>query len=317
VPLARLSKRVFTSDETLAADIEVAHFGPEPLTHAALDWRLLNDLGRSVTNGGWGIKSIPIGNGTVLGHLNIELSTLTAPARYRLVVRLGQVSPNSLANQKFPGFENDWDIWLYPSHVNLKPAAADVMLVNDLTDTALSSLAHGGKVLLTLPADRIKGDRLGRVALGFSSIFWNTAWTAHQPPHTLGILCDPKNPALAQFPTDFHSNWQWWYLVSRAGAMILNDFPRELRPTVQVIDDWVTNRKLALVFEAKVKTGKLMVCSFDLTAGLDQNPVARQMLASLLSYIESPSFRPSVTLAPSQIQSLISTPPGSLRRTTK
>jgi hypothetical protein len=21
---------------------------------------------------------------------------------------------------------------------------------------------------------------------------WNTAWTGNQPPHTLGILCDPK-----------------------------------------------------------------------------------------------------------------------------
>ena len=32
---------------------------------------------------------------------------------------------------------------------------------------------------------------------GFSSIFWNTAWTHHQAPHTLGILCDPRGPAFA------------------------------------------------------------------------------------------------------------------------
>ena len=69
--------------------------------------------------------------------------------------------------------------------------------------------------------------KLGKVALGFSSIFWNTAWTRRQPPHTLGILCDPKHPLFASFPTDNHSNWQWWYLVSRSGAMILDRLCRQ------------------------------------------------------------------------------------------
>ena len=43
--------------------------------------------------------------------------------------------------------------------------------------------------------------RGGEVGVGFSSIFWNTAWTGGQKPHTLGILCDPTNPALSLFPT--------------------------------------------------------------------------------------------------------------------
>ena len=67
--------------------------------------------------------------------------------------------------------------------------------------------------------------------------------------------------------------------------MILDDLPPDLRPTVQVIDDWVTNRKLGLVFEAKVGKGKLLVCSIDLKNDLDQNPVARQMRHSLLDYM--------------------------------
>ena len=90
--------------------------------------------------------------------------------------------------------------------------------------------------------------------------------------------------------------------------MILDDFPQELQPTVQVIDDWLTNRKLALLFEVKVGAGKLVVCSFDLTTGLDQNPVARQMLASLLSYMESSKFKPAVVITPAQVESLIMQP---------
>jgi hypothetical protein len=141
------------------------------------------------------------------------------------------------------------------------------------------------------------------VALGFSSIFWNTAWTGRQAPHTLGILCDPKNPALASFPTEYHSNWQWWYLVSHAGAMILDELPSELRPTVQVIDDWVTNRKLGLVFEARLGQGKLLVTSIDLDHG--DNPVVRQMRYSLLSYMAGPQFRPTVSVTADQVNNLI------------
>jgi len=177
-----------------------------------------------------------------------------------------------------------------------------------LNDQALAALNAGGKVLLLIPPSRVKGHKPGKVALGFSSIFWNTAWTRGQPPTTLGILCDPKHPALAEFPTDFHSNWQWWYLISQAGAMILDDLPKELRPTVQVIDDWVTARKLGLVFEARMGAGSLLVCSMDLRKDPEHNPVARQMLHSLLRYMNSSSFKPKVPVAPAQVRSLIVPP---------
>jgi len=87
--------------------------------------------------------------------------------------------------------------------------------------------------------------------------------------------------------------------------MILDDLPADLRPTVQVIDDWVTNRKLGLIFEAKVGKGKLLVCSIDLENGLHQNPVARQMRQSLLDYMASSRFRPSVSVTPEQIRGLL------------
>ena len=78
-------------------------------------------------------------------------------------------------------------------------------------------------MLLQVAPNRVRGDESRPVALGFSSVFWNTAWTRGQAPHTLGILCDPEHPAFEAFPTDFHSNWQWWYLVTRAAALVLDD----------------------------------------------------------------------------------------------
>jgi hypothetical protein len=73
---------------------------------------------------------------------------------------------------------------------------------------------------------------------------------------------------------------------------------------VQVIDDWVTNRRLGLAFECKVSSGKLLVCSIDLQTDLENNPVARQMLHSLLSYMAGDKFNPAVAVDPERIRDL-------------
>ena len=73
----------------------------------------------------------------------------------------------------------------------------------------------------------------GDIKIGFSSIFWNTAWTRGQAPHTLGILCNPKHPALAEFPTEYYSNWQWWDAMSHSGAINISSFPSEIKPIVR------------------------------------------------------------------------------------
>ncbi|MBI4658817.1 MAG: hypothetical protein HY735_08240, partial [Verrucomicrobia bacterium] len=192
------------------------------------------------------------------------------------------------------------------------PNDSPITLANEWNDAVLAALKLGGKVLLLIPPHRVAPDkRLGKVELGFSSIFWNTAWTKRQPPHTLGILCDPKHPLFAGFPTDEHSNWQWWYLITRAGAMILDDLPVALRPTVQVIDDWLTARRLGLVFEAKAGGGKLIVCSIDLEHDPDGNIVARQFRHSLLRYMGSDQFQPEIEITAEQVRSLF-TPPSEI-----
>jgi hypothetical protein len=241
--------------------------------------------------------------------VRIDLKDVPSPARYKLVVSLAQAPEPSAAAARGKRdarlvAENDWDVWVYPPNVGTQPPPG-VVMAEDLDDQALATLNSGGKVLLLIPPNRVKNDQTAKVELGFSSIFWNTAWTHRQAPTTLGILCDPEHPALASFPTDYHSNWQWWYLISQARAMILDGLPKELRPTVQVIDDWVTARKLGLVFEARMGAGKLIVCSIGLRKDLDQNPVARQMLHSLLHYMNSSSFKPAVALSPAEVRSLM------------
>ena len=293
VPLARLERRVFTTAETLEADVEVAHFGPKPLVAVQPVWRLVGDDGKTVARGVLPVRDVPVDNGVGLGRVTVALSRLAAPRQYRLVVGLSGTP-----------FENDWDVWVYPPRADTG-VPAGVTLARALDEATEALLRDGGRVVLLVPPDRVRGDALGKVELGFSSIFWNTAWTGRQAPHTLGVLVDPKSPALAAFPTEAHSNWQWWYLVSRAGAMILDGLPRELRPTVQVIDDWFTNRRLGLVFEARVGKGRLLVTSIDLERDLDANPVARQMRHSLLQYAASDRFAPALEVSPDAVRALV------------
>jgi hypothetical protein len=294
VPLARLGKRVYTSDETLAADVEVAHFGPAPIAHASTSWRLVGDDGKRWAGARFAQRDIPLGHGTVLGHVAVDLRSLPAPARYKLVVSI-----------EGTGFENDWDVWVYPPSAWTPPVPPGAVTVANALDKAtVANLENGGTVLLALDPDQIRPDpKRGKIALGFSSIFWNTAWTHNQAPQTLGLLCDPRAPALASFPTDAYSNWQWWYVVKHAEPMILDGLPIDLKPTVQVIDDWFTNRKLGLVFEARVGRGRLLVTSVDLV-GYDLDPVRRQLLASLLTYLGSPRFDPVVQVSVDQIRAL-------------
>jgi hypothetical protein len=290
VPLARMAKRVFTNNETLEADIEVAHFGAMPLENAATQWKLVADDGRVVAEGRLPAQAVSVDNNIKLGKVSIDLKDAPAPARYKLVVNVA-------------GFENDWDVWVYPPNVD-KTVPAEITVASAGDDSVTSAINNGGKVLLVIPPARVRSEGGRPVRMAFSSVFWNTHWCGSSPT-TLGILCDPKHPAFADFPTDFHSNWQWWYLITQAAPMILDEMPASFRPTVQVMDDWFTARKLGLLFEANVGKAKVVVSSIALD---DTNPVARQLRASLLRYMASDAFQPSITLTAGQIHNLWNSP---------
>lgn len=291
VPLARLVRRTWTQNEPFHTQLEVAHFGTEPMKDAILTWKLVNDRGRVFKEGRLGPADITCGNGVPLGEVNFRFDSLEAPAKYKFVVGLEETI-----------FENDWDIWLYPEKIDTS-VPPGIRVVSYLAESALGFLQQGGRVLLMPEPESV----ITPVKTGFSSIFWNTAWTGNQAPHTLGILCNPKHPALRGFPTEYHSDWQWWELTNAeaAAAMVLDNLPPQLRPIVQPIDTWFENRRLGLLYEARVGRGRLLVCSMDLLSDLDNRPAARQMRHSLLRYMDSNTFRPKVEIQYGQINQMI------------
>lgn len=289
VPLARLEKRIFSEGETMSAAIEVAHFGESPLKDVNPEWKITEGE-NVVARGTLGGRDIPIGNAIKLGKVVYQFQKENRPRKLTLEVSID-------------GYSNSWDLWAYPENTVIE--SGDVQVVEKLTPSTLNYLNNGGKVLLSLGKGRVAPEMGGDVGVGFSSIFWNTAWTDGQKPHTLGILCDPEHPALELFPTEYHSNWQWWDAMSHADAIVLNDFPAELEPIVRIIDDWVSNRNLALLLEASVGKGRILISGADLVNALEKRPEARQLKASLLAYMNSDRFDPNVELSSKQISKII------------
>ena len=290
VPLIRFPKMVWLNNETLNVPVEVAHFGEKSLQSANITWNISDQSGKKLSEGGF-IKDLPVTNCIPVGNIDYPLSGIDKPTQLTVSVEVKE------ANNK-----NQWNIWVYPA----KQEAVEKLpyIASTLDNQAMERLNKGENVLLLLQPGSILAEKGGDIRVGFSSIFWNTAWTNKQPPHTLGILCDPKHPALAAFPTERYSDFQWWDLVSNCNAMVLDDFPADYRPIVHLIDDWFTNRKLGILLEGKVSNGKLMVCSADLQKDLNKRPAARQFRQSILEYMASDRFNPSTTLDPEKVRAL-------------
>jgi hypothetical protein len=269
----------------------VAHYGNEPFTASIPKWKITDVSGKVVQEGQLKATDIPLGNAFKLGNVAVPLGF--AETAQKLVFEV------SVEN-----FTNQWDIWVYPAKTETVAGTEKIKVVQQIDAATQKFLEDGGTVLLTLKKGTLPAEMGGDIKTGFSSIFWNTAWTKGQGPHTLGVLVNPGHPALAEFPTEYHSNWQWWDAMYHGQAMNLAKIDANIKPVVRVIDDWVTNRPLALVFEAKAGNGKILVSSIDFTNDLQKRPEAQQLLFSLKKYMAGDQFNPSATISAEKIMLL-------------
>jgi hypothetical protein len=188
---------------------------------------------------------------------------------------------------------------VYPAEVSEE--LGDIYKTDELDAEAIATLRKGGKVLIAAAGKISYGKE---VVQQFTPVFWNTSWFKMRPPHTTGILVNPNHPLFREFPTDYHSDLQWWELLNRAQVMQFTDFPADFQPTVQSIDTWFVSRKIGMLFEANVCGGKLMMTTMDIDNNLDNRIVARQMRKAIVDYMNSDSFRPASTVELEQVSDL-------------
>jgi hypothetical protein len=277
VPLFRMEKRIWTQSEALEGMAELSCFGPAVKKTVQPVWRICDSEGNVLMNGTLDKKRLDARGLFPLGKVHIPLNKLPAPAKLQFVLEI-------------PGTKalNRWDFWLYPDKTDSAVDPEEIRIFTEGGDEVREALLRGEKVLLLPRAEDLPGSRAGC----FTTMFWNSLMKWHQIPHTMGILCDPAHPVFADFPTDAHSNWQWWYLTVNSRVMLLDKLPVRMKPLIQVVDNMVTNQKLGYLFECKAGKGKLIVCSMDIYSDLSNRPVAGQFRQSLLQYMQSEQFDP-------------------------
>jgi len=294
VLLARIEQRILTRDDTFEAAIEVAHHRPAPLVVDDLRATLRTADGRTLKS--WSLPSGSFGQGNAqpMGRIALPLRDVPAPAKLNLRVE----SPENKLS-------NDWNLWVYPNDAPAQ-VPAKVNLVHEWNDAA-RALLRDGKTVLLLPGPEPLN---GKLPMCFTPFYWTSFGDLGGQSSATGILVDPAHSLFKHFPTEHHANWQWWDLLTRCRPMILDadarahPWPKDFRPLIQPIDSWKLNRKLALVAEARVGQGRLLICSIDIENDLATRPAARQFRKSLFAYLESADFDPAARVAEAAVTGL-------------
>ena len=294
VPLFCTEKFCWTNDEALTGEVEIANYSESDLNGKQLSW-VLTDSKQQVLDKGVLPLQVKQGELAKVGTLKPAIASVRKAEKVTLALSIDGTP-----------YRNDYSLWIYPADKEVTPSE-DICVTDDL-DAHLKYLTEGGKVLWFPSKDKHKDQTVGGL---FQTDYWNYRMfrticeNLDRPvsPGTLGILTDPGHPALADFPTEFHTNWQWFPIIKQSYPMILDRLSDDYRPIVQVIDNVERNHKLGLLFEFKVGNGKLLVCMSDLKAVQDK-PEARQFYRSILEYMESSAFAPSYSLSAKDLQDL-------------
>lgn len=290
VVLARFDRHVWTDDREFSAAVEVSHFGRERLDESTAHWSLVTYDGTVVAGGALGPVDVDPGGLTPFGRIVAPLGGLTEPVQMTLRVSVGPVV-------------NAWTHWCYPTGGN-DTDQGNILFAKSFDADVERALADGRNVLLQVHG--LENRYAART--GFLSVYWSAGWWGNEFS-SLGILCDPGHPALALFPNQGHSDWQWFELTEGATTLLLDETPNGLMPIVQPVPDFHYNRKLSHLFEARVGPGRLLVCGYDLETDLDGRRAARQFRRSLLAYANSARFEPEHELDPTFLRRLLRPPP--------
>lgn len=285
VPLARFPKAVYTNDEIFTADLELANYGAGPITEGELVWSLVADDGTVVKHGLLPVKQVKLGGGQVVGSLSCPLSSVSQAQRLKLQVAL-----------KGTDFQNSWNVWVYPAGLQID--YGEVVLTTTLTDTR-RALEAGKRVFFNPPYQQCVGLQ-GK----FVPVFWSPVHFPKQAG-TMGLLLDPAHPAFLHFPTENHTDWQWWSLATQSRTWVVDSLYTQLTPLVECVDNFANNRRLTNLFETNCLNGKLIVCSMDLQHDLLDYPEKKQLLHSLITYMKSDAFAPTTTLDWDEMNKLV------------
>ena len=283
VPLLRFAKATYTNNESFVASLDVSNFSGDVLNDKAIEWNILD--GTTVVASGTINKTINLGYNHELLTINESLRKIRKATKLTFKVAI-----------KDTNYKNEWNLWVYPEEQSIK--YGDVKYTRSYEE-AYQLLKEGHKVLLNPDWKKIKG-----IEGKFVPVFWSPVHFPKQAG-SMGLLCNPTHRVFTDFPTDMNTDWQWWDLNVNSKTLIVDSIIGG-SPLVEMIDNFANNRKLTSLFEGSIGSGKLVIATFDLSKDIEKRPVAKQMLISILNYMNSEFFKPTTITNPDSLKMILS-----------
>ena len=312
VPLLEVEKFCFEDGEKIQAKVKVANYGGSSLYGKKLKWKIGDAEGV--------MNIFTYDEGLIdVGVLDEEIS-VDKPTKLNVSLDIEGTEAR-----------NSYEFWAYPKKALEKKG---VIIAKDLNQEVVKVLEKGGKVLWMPTASShfvaaddtlsqadnkvLQADNATPYTVGglFQTDYWNYRMfkticennKKKVSPGTLGILTNPEHPIFKGFPTEMHTNWQWFPVVKESHPLVLDNFAKDYRPIVQVIDNIERNHKLGLVMEWKVGAGKLLVCMSDLEKAA-KYPEGKAFYQSVIDYMRSADFNPSSEISVDELKKKLAEKP--------
>lgn len=274
--------------EHLTAEVEVANFGKESIT-GELGWTL--GYRDCAVNSGRGElrcgradrqKNCPPGTYTSLGRLDIPLEVKGVSAALILTVSIGDCT-------------STYPVWVYQKTSPECPKNVYETRVFDEQTRAV--LQNGGRVYLSPDAD--KESLPYSIKTQFTTDFWSVGTFADQEGG-MGQLIDTEHPIFKEFPTDFHTDWQWWIMATKRAVIL----PHPMKTIITEMDSYAFLRPMAQMIEFRCLKGKVLLSTMELHKS-QQYPEVRALQASIYTYLSGENFEPAEEITEEELSMLV------------
>lgn len=222
------------------------------------------------------------GSYTEVGSLDIPLDFVEKNTALTLKVRIGDCI-------------SAYPIWVYRKTTPVCPENVYETRAFDVKTREI--LQNGGRVYLSPDAD--KESLPNSIKTQFTTDFWSVGTFADQEGG-MGQLIDTEHPIFKEFPTDFHTDWQWWIMATKRAVIL----PHPMKTIITEMDSYAFLRPMAQMIEFRCLKGKVLLSTMELHKS-QQYPEVRALQASIYTYLSRENFEPAEEITEEELSMLV------------
>lgn len=296
--LVKLPHYTYEAGERLIAEVEAANFGKRNI-EGVFCWTLAGK--KSVSeNGNCEPAEIKSKNTVIATGEDTEI-TICRPGSYTEVgsldIPLDFVEKNTALTLKVRIGDSisAYPIWVYRKTTPVCPENVYETRAFDVKTREI--LQNGGRVYLSPDAD--KESLPYSIKTQFTTDFWSVGTFTDQEGG-MGQLIDTEHPILKEFPTDFHTDWQWWIMATKRAVVL----PHPMKTIITEMDSYAFLRPMAQLIEFRCLKGKVLLSTMELHKS-QQYPEARALQTAIYEYLSGEDFEPSEEIAEEELSMLV------------